>query len=111
MKDYKQGGHYETMHQPLSNPMKSSGYSLKAAKKPYGYLITYITPYVCIYKKKLVINGDGTAKCTVKVNRNYQVPYQYTCYFDAEGKEIISYENSTRKELAIYNRIRKGIQP
>ena len=76
------------------------------AEKPYGYFITITTSYITIKKTRLEINADGTAKAVTKVNKNYSSPYQFTTYFDKEGREIIG--DTTHQELSYYKKIRKG---
>lgn len=75
-------------------------------EKDYGYHITITTTYVTVKKIRLELNEDGSAKAVVKVNTNYQAPYQYTLYFDKQGREIISTPESTREELEYYRSLR-----
>jgi hypothetical protein len=76
--------------------------TLNRVKKPYGWLITEGTNYISIYKIRLELFPDGRAKATVKVDKNYHSPYQYTLYFDKQGREIKDKHNRTRAELAYW---------
>ena len=78
-------------------------------KTNYGYKITRMTNFIGIYKTKLYIYKDGTAKAVTKAEVNYSPNEQWTIYFDARGFEIVDPSNSTRKELAIWKRLKKDL--
>lgn len=90
-------------YKDLLEPQKPKGTLLqyKINPKSYGYLITKITSYVTITKIKLLVNEDRSAKAVYKVNKNYHSPYQFTLYFDCNGKEIKATKlaDSWRKDL------------
>ena len=73
-------------------------------KTDYGYKIKKISCYICITDTKLMINKNGSAKAVIKVNCNYQNPYQYTLYFDRDKREIKG--KSTREETLYYKKIK-----
>lgn len=76
--------------------------TLNRVKTDYGWKITQGTNYISIHKVRLYIYPNGTAKSVTKVNRNYCTPYQYTIYYDTQGREIKDNNNSTRKELSYF---------
>lgn len=77
-------------------------------KTVYGYKIERRTPFVAIYKTTLFIYSDGFAKSMTKAKVNYRPDEQWTYYYDADGENIQDENNSTRKELAIWKRLRKA---
>ena len=78
-------------------------------KKPYGYHIKIVTSFASTRTIKLVINSNGTAKATMKVDPGYQAPYQYTLYYDKQGCEILTSHlfRGTREELKHYQELNK----
>ena len=76
--------------------------TISVKKKPYGFLIIRMSTYVSRQSIKLVIEDNGFAKATVKVNTNYRSPYQYTLYFDDQLNEIKVPNNSTHKERKMW---------
>jgi|GEM_PF-5580901 hypothetical protein len=82
-----------------SNPYPfNSGYkTTKVIQKKYGYILHRFSNYVSLQNVKIVYNENGFSKATVKVNKNYAAPYQYTIYFDNEGNEI-KVNNNTNLE-------------
>lgn len=71
----------------------------KIKKTNYGYHITRFSNYVTILSIKFEVLQNGCAKATIKVDKNYHAPYQYTMYFDSDLNEVKS-----RKEwLSIQN--------
>lgn len=107
--NYKQGFHYSDFLTVDNDYNKTTTRVTKVTKKSNCYLFLMFNHYITLYYGKLVINSDGTAKAVIKVNRNYCPKYQYTIYFDNEGKEIKAEFNSTRKELSIYKKIRSTL--
>lgn len=79
--------------------------TISREKTSYGYKIVQATNYIAIYNTKLYIYPDGRAKSVTKVNKNYHAPYQYTLYYDKNGKEIKDYQNRTRIELHYWKNI------
>jgi hypothetical protein len=77
----------------------------KIKKTEYGYKILHMTHYITTTKTKLIINQDGTAKATSKVDKNYHRPYQFTMYFDKNGYEIKG--ETKREELNYYKKERE----
>ncbi len=106
---YTKGPHYSEYLKVDNDNNKITTRVTKVIKKDGCYLFHMFNHYITLYYGKLIINIDGTAKAVIKVNRNYSAKYQYTLYFNKEGFEIKSHENSTKKELSIYNKIRKTI--
>lgn len=105
--EYQKGSHYSNYLKVEENKGQCYTRVTKVKKTKYGYLFHMFNTYVTLFYGKMYINSDGTAKATIKVYRNYRTPYQYTLYFDKQGFEIKTEENSIRKELSIYNLIRK----
>lgn len=64
----------------------------------YGYRIHRFSNYISLQYIKVEYLANGFSKATVKVNTNYQSPYQYTLYFDVEGNEMKSENNNTKLE-------------
>jgi uncharacterized lipoprotein NlpE involved in copper resistance len=104
--DYNKGQHYSEFLTVDTDYNKTTTRVTWVKKTGYGYLFHMFNHYITLYYGKLVINADGTAKATIRVNCNYSAPYQYTLYFDCEGYEIKTEDNSTRKELLIYKQLR-----
>ena len=68
----------------------------------YGFLIHRFSNYISLQYIRVEYSDNGFSKATVKVNTNYQAPYQYTLYFDNKGKEIKTENNSTKIERKIW---------
>ena len=60
----------------------------KVKKTKKGFIIHLMTDYISLIYKYVTLFDNGTAKVVTKVRRNYQAPYQYTVYENAEGLEI-----------------------
>jgi len=73
--------------------------TINRKRTKYGWLITQGTNYISIMKTKLYIYPNGKAKSITKVDSNYQAPYQFTCYYNNNGREIKDAHNRTRLEL------------
>jgi hypothetical protein len=82
-------------------------YSSVAVPTSYGYRHKRQTPFICNYNTKIYVYTDGFAKSITRVERNYCTPYNYTTYWNKDGTEIKTPDNSTRKELSIWNKLRK----
>ena len=82
-------------------------WSEPAKKTSYGYSHVRGTPYICIYKTRIYVYEDGFAKSVTRVDKNYHPPYQFTTYWNADGTEIVSQNNSTRAELNIWKTLRE----
>ena len=83
----------------------------KSSKRTeYGYSCLRVTNYISIYKTRLEVYSDGTAKAVTMVNCNYSARYQYTKYYDEYGKEIRDKWNRTRTEMNEWKRIRKSLE-
>lgn len=88
--------------------LKHSGLTtVKRVKTKYGWHIVKMSNYIAIYTTRLEVYPDGTAKAVTKVNKNYYPKYQYTLYFDKDGKEIKDKHNRTRKELHYWKTVCK----
>lgn len=79
--------------------------TLKRTKKPYGWHILQGTNFISIHTTRLEVFEDGRAKAVTKVDKNYHAKYQVTTYYNKDGKEIISNDNSTRKELSYFKKL------
>ena len=91
----------------LTPGQTTPGYMHKIKETPYGYLVTKITPFVTIYKIHIYANSNGSAKVVVKVDQNYRSNYQYTVYFDVDGREIVTTPTHNYTEQREYRRINK----
>ncbi len=98
-KNIRLGSHYQNLIDRANNSKTVTD---------YGYRLTHITSYVCIYKTRLEIYPNGSAKAVTRVEKNYHAPYQTTVYFDKDGREIIDNNNNTCKELAYFKSIGGG---
>jgi hypothetical protein len=88
---------------------KTSGFqTTKVIEKPNGLIIHRFSHYVTLVYIRLYKYQDGFSKAVVKVDKNYHPRYQYTLYFDKDGREIKSPTNSTRAELAYWKKLRAG---
>jgi hypothetical protein len=96
--------HYQTKYLKHSDGAGCASNSY--IKTDYGYLIRKMTNFIGIYTTKLFIYPDGFAKAVTKAKVNYTPNEQWTIYFDAQGHEITTEGNSTRKELAIWKKLR-----
>lgn len=77
----------------------TSGYkTTKIIPTKYGYRIHRFSNYISLQYIKVEYLPNGFSKAIVKVNTNYQSPYQYTLYFDNEGNEVKSDNNNTIAE-------------
>ena len=72
---------------PVEPENRQGTRTTKCATKPYGYMIHRFNNYITVYRIKLVINKNGSAKATVDKDRNYCPHEHYTEYFDANGEE------------------------
>jgi len=70
----------------------------KVKKTNYGYIIHLFTNFICIYKKYVYVQKNGTAKIKTIVEKNYHAKYQNTTYENKEGQEI------SRKEYQLLNK-------
>ena len=68
----------------------------------YGYRIHRFSNYISLQYIKVEYLDNGFSKATVKVNTNYQTPYQYTIYFDNKGNEIKAESHNTKLERKIW---------
>lgn len=103
------GAHYNRFLKVDNDYNKCSTRVTKVVKTKYGYRFQMFNTYITLFFGKLYINEDETAKCVIRVEKNYQAPYQYTLYFDNNGFEIKTKDNSTRKELFFYKELRKQL--
>ena len=78
----------------------------KVKPTKYGYVVHMFNNYITLYYIKLIINEDGSAKAHVRMEKNYQPTQRWTLYFAPDGREIKASDNSARKELAEYKRLR-----
>lgn len=76
-------------------------------KTEYGYYLTSISTYICVWKTKLVINSNGTAKAHVLKKMNYRAPERHTLYFDAFGQLISETQTDGRTDRQVYNSLNK----
>jgi len=97
--------HYNNMYLYFHNGVGCD--SNTYVKTSYGYKIKRMTNFIAIYRTKLYIYADGSAKAVTKASKNYCADWQYTYYFDKRGFRIDA--ETTRKELAIWKkgRLRK----
>jgi hypothetical protein len=95
---------FQTNSFPFTRGYKTT----KVIAKKDGYILHRFSNYVSLQNVKIVYNPNGFSKATIKVNTNYQTPYQYTIYFDNEGNEIKAENNST-KERKIWLEMQKNL--
>ena len=86
---------------------KQSNKITKCKKTDYGYRVNLFNNFITLYSIKLIVNDDGSAKAHVKMDRNYRPTERFTHYFAPDGREIKDKLNRTRKELSVYNKLRK----
>lgn len=79
-------------------PFRSGYKTTRIIPTKYGYRIHRFSNYISLQYIKVEYLDNGFSKATVKVNKNYHAPYQYTLYFDNKGNEIKSENNSTKAE-------------
>jgi len=60
----------------------------KVVPKKYGYLIHMFNNYITLYYLKVVVNNNGTAKISWKIDKNYHTLERFTTYHNSEGNEI-----------------------
>lgn len=73
----------------------------------YGFRIKRMSDYVSHENIKLTVLDNGFSYAVVKVDTNYRTPYEYKLYFDNNGDEIISIDNSDAKEKRMWLELQK----
>ena len=96
-----------SMWRGLANKPYHRGYATtKITKTKYGFKINRFSHYVSLQSIKFEVFDDGFSKGVVKVNKNYQAPYQYTIYFDNKMQPITSQSDNVREELKEWKKLR-----
>jgi len=64
----------------------------KVTPKKYGYKIHMFNCYVTLYYLKVVVNSNGSAKISWKIDKNYHAIERFTTYHNSTGNQITKIE-------------------
>ena len=75
-----------------------------------GYRILRTSSWITTEYCTLIFNSDGTAKMTVKADKNYVGRYQYTKYYDYRGCQIQQIDRKSPTSRTVYQNQRKQLR-